>query len=180
MREKPYTPGELFNAICAKIELPAFLEYRNAASGDFKIKSDNFTICSSLDYGGSEGIYLDLWLHFYNGELGDIPLGTFKTLDDNAIAMRTMGLLLADFIVGYQKLLESCYDDFNWTGWLVKAYDSENTCRRSLYVHSEADLKHWLKKLLPGSGNSRVTVRNNENRIESEYTYKDVLTEELI
>lgn len=179
MREKPYTPGELFDAVCSRIQLPAFLDYGNAASGDFHITNSNFSIHSSLDYGGSEGIYLDLWLHIVtNGEIKDVPLGTFKTLDENAVAMRTMGLLLADFIVGCQKLWNDCYDDFEWTGWLVKAYDSENTCRRSLYVHSEADLKQLLKKLLLDSGHAKVIVRNNENRKEEEYTYKDVITED--
>ena len=63
-----------------------------------EIKSYECNFWNSLNYGTSEGIYLDIGLEFRNPERTVIPLGTFKTLENNQEAMREMARLLADLI----------------------------------------------------------------------------------
>ena len=58
---------------------------------------------SNLNYGGNEGIYLDLWIEYFNkGEKCQHGLGTFKTLYEDEKAMHRMAGLLADFVVEEQ------------------------------------------------------------------------------
>ena len=61
---RPMTTGELFNRVCeilkAKNLLPDSLEYAIATNEPVLITNCEFELKSNLDYGGSEGIYLDL------------------------------------------------------------------------------------------------------------------------
>lgn len=64
MIDKPMTTDDLFNDICDSLKekgkWPEILDY---ALGDrwknVELKTDEFEIKENLDYGGSEGIYLD-------------------------------------------------------------------------------------------------------------------------
>ena len=95
-RTKPYTNKELFTELCARVDLPKILDYTLADSKTVEIKSYECNFWNSLNYGTSEGIYLDVGLEFLHPKHTVIPLGTFKTLEDSQEAMREMARLLAD------------------------------------------------------------------------------------
>lgn len=120
MRTRPYTNIELFREVCKLVELPKILDYYLPASDVCEIKSYEYSTWNSLNYGGSEGIYLDIGLEFTDHEI--IRLGTFKTLNDNTEAMRTMGKLLADLVVAIAGFINKNIDDFDWTGYAVRGF----------------------------------------------------------
>lgn len=82
-RTKPYTNKELFTELCARVDLPKILDYTLADSKTVEIKSYECNFWNSLNYGTSEGIYLDVGLEFLHPKHTVIPLGTFKTLEDS-------------------------------------------------------------------------------------------------
>ncbi|MCD7883123.1 MAG: hypothetical protein LUI87_05385 [Lachnospiraceae bacterium] len=120
--KKPFTTAEYFRLLCnrlrAKGQMPDdILDYALAAHDPVAIRTCEFNLRSNLDYGANEGIYLDVSIEFFeDGQRECRKLGTFKTLDESAEAMRTMARLLADFIVEDRAYVNSHLDDFTWTG----------------------------------------------------------------
>lgn len=103
-KKGPVTTGELFHGIYGRLKekekLPDILDYGLASSPSVPVTDGEFGLKASLDYGGSEGIYLDLWVEMpVDGETVRRGLGTFKTLEEDPEAMHTMARLLADFIL---------------------------------------------------------------------------------
>ncbi len=100
MLKKPMTTEELFDKIKdilkEKDKLPDILDYGLGAYRPVPIKTYEFQLKSTLAYGGSEGIYLDLWIEYFED---DKSVQAFKTLHENDEAMHTMTALLADFIL---------------------------------------------------------------------------------
>ena len=104
---KPMTTAELFEKICGILKekglYPGILDYALAASTPKPITTYEYSFRNNLDYGGSEGIYLDLWIEYFNkGKKCQYGLGTFKTLYEDEKAMHRMAGLLADFVVEEQ------------------------------------------------------------------------------
>ena len=102
MLNKPMTTKELFDKIQSilkeKNKLPDILDYGLATSHPVLITNYEFNLKNNLDYGGSEGICLDLWIEDYmNEETCRHRIGTFKTLSRDNKAMHIMAGLLADF-----------------------------------------------------------------------------------
>ena len=103
MISRPMTTEELFDKICGilkeKGKMPDILDYGLATSDRVQIRTYQFALKNNLDYGGSEGIYLDLWIEYFDGdERCRKELGTFKTLRDDKEAIHIMASLLADFL----------------------------------------------------------------------------------
>lgn len=124
-RTKPYTNQELFAELCKRVDLPRILDYSLASTEIMEVKSYECDFWNSLNYGTSEGIYLDIGLEFRNPERTVIPLGTFKTLEDSQEAMREMARLLADLICTTFHYMNEHLDDFDWTGYRIKGIGRE-------------------------------------------------------
>lgn len=117
--KKPMTTEELFDKICAilkeKGKLPEILDYGLGAYHPVPIRTYEFDLKSNLAYGGSEGIYLDLWIEYFaDDEKRTSSIGTFKTLDESNEAMHIMAGLLADFIIEEYAYVNANLDDFTW------------------------------------------------------------------
>ena len=96
---------DLFNGILktardagALQELDRIIDYDSACEFEEKnkrpISNYEFNCIFSVDYGGSEGIYIDAWLNGYLDESGHtqrLHFGTIKTLERDLAAMKTMG-----------------------------------------------------------------------------------------
>jgi len=178
MRKTPFTTTEFFNTICdvlkEKGEYPAILDYALPTRKELPIPTEEFHIESHLSYGGSEGIYLDLYLHreddeYLNAHFSEeddkaYSLGTFKTLSDNHEAMRTMGLLLADFIVESNHYVHQHLEDFNWQGYDVYPSDEDgkNIELYKFTCSTEKRAKDRARDLL--EDHDYVTIRNNKTR----------------
>lgn len=171
--DKPMTTADLFNKICdilkEKEVFPDILDYALAESTPMLITNYEFSINNNLDYGGSEGIYLDLWIMMYDDNGGQKKrLGTFKTLEDDQNAMRIMGQLLADFIVEGRAYVNANLDDFTWEGVQVRAFDGNG--KKLSWSYTCADMESALEKkdeLLKKY--PRVVIRDNATREETSY-----------
>ena len=170
---KPMTTADLFNKVCDILKekglFPKILDYALAESTPAPVTSYEYCLKNNLDYGGSEGIYLDLWIeiHSDNG-IQKKGLGTFKTLEDSRDAVYIMGKLLADFIVEERVYVNANLDDFTWEGMEVRAFDDAG--KKLGWSYSCMDMENALKKkdelLLKYP---RVVIRDNATREETSY-----------
>ena len=118
LRKKPYRASELFEEVCKRITLPDILEYHYGSASDIEIKSYEFDFGNHLEYGGNEGIYLDMYVEYSDGTRHN--LGVFKTLREDRQALEEMAKLLADFIFEGKWFVNQNLDDFTWEGYNVK------------------------------------------------------------
>ena len=116
-RKRPMTTEELFNRINVilkeKGKLPDILDYGLATHSPVSITNYEYGLKNKLDYGGNEGIYLDMWIEYTaDGTRCANGLGTFKTLRTDDEAMHIMAALLADFIIEEYAYVNANLDDF--------------------------------------------------------------------
>lgn len=171
--KKPMTTEELFNKICSILKekelMPDILDYALATSDPVPMTTYEFDLKNNLDYGGSEGIYIDLWIEYYHdNERIRRGLGTFKTLREDREGMQTMGRLLADFIVEENSYVNKHLDDFKWEGADVHPLDGSGN--RLNWGYSCPSMESALKKkeeML--EKHPAVVVRDNATRKETVY-----------
>lgn len=172
--KKPMTTADLFNEIKTILKnknmLPDILDYGIATSKPVPIRIYEFELKNNLDYGGREGIYLDLWIEYYeDNEWLKSDIGTFKTLEDGREAMHAMAGLLADFIIEGTAYINANIDDFTWTGADVWAFDENG--KKLDWCYSCSNMKRALEKkdeLLKKY--PQVAVRDNATRKEEVFS----------
>jgi len=167
--DRPMTTEELFNRIQDMLKekgrIPDILDYGLATRRPVPIRTYEFDLISKITHGGSEGIYLDLWIEYsVNSGIEKKKLGTFKTLQEDNDSMYVMARLLADFIIEECVYVNGHIDDFTWEGADVHAFDERKRynwgytcCDMETALHRKDQL---LKKY------PQVVVRDNETRKE--------------
>lgn len=153
--------------------LPDILDYGLETRKIIPMTTYEYSIRNNLDYGGSEGIYLDLWIEFMqDGEMRKCELGTYKTLCDDKEAMHIMAGLLADFIVTEHTYVNNNLDDFTWEGADVYCYDENGNKYNWGYTCATMERaiikKDELIKKYP-----RVDVRDNATRKTTTYEQEE-------
>ena len=108
---RPMTTEELFEKINSilieKSKIPDILDYGNATSNPVPIRTYEFDLRNFLNYGGNEGIYLDLWIEYrVENEKRRAAIGTYKTLYEDDNAMHIAGRCFACWY-RYSKCTES-------------------------------------------------------------------------
>lgn len=171
--KRPITTRELFDKICDILKekdlMPGILDYALATHDPVPITTYEFDLRNNLGYGGNEGIYVDLWIEYYqDGKTQRKEIGTFKTLGENREDMHIMGRLLADFIVEEYSYVNSNLDDFTWEGADVHAMDENGNKLRCGYscgsIESAMKKKDEFLKKYPAA-----VVRDNRTRKETIY-----------
>lgn len=170
MLKKPMTTEELFEKIKGilkeKGKLPEILDYGLGAYNPVPIETYEFDLKSNLAYGGSEGIYLDLWIEYFEDDKKRTSsIGTFKTLHESGEAMHTMAALLADFILEENTYVNANLDDFTWKG--VDVYPLDEAGNRLKWGYSCSSMEAALKRkdeLL--EKHPQVIVRDNATKKE--------------
>ncbi len=182
--KKPMTTGELFekikNILQEKNKLPDILDYSHTTSDPVPIRTYAFALGNCLDYGASEGIYLDLWIEYLVGnEEQQASIGTFKTLYEDDKAMHKMASLLADFIIEERNYVNGNLDDFTWEGADVHALKENGERLNWGYTcpTMEAALKRKDELL---KHHEQVIVRDNSTRKEKVYSRKGKVQNEAI
>lgn len=172
--KRPMTTKEYFKTICKilseKGKIPKnILDYFLPTSKEIPIKTYEFNLKNNLDYGGSEGIYLDLFISFTSKEEKKLcSLGTFKTLQEDAKAMHTMATLLADFLIEGCSYVNQHLDDFTWKGFDVHILGEDGTTSSWGYTCSDIETAKKRKEKLLQSY-PQVVIRNNATRKETIY-----------
>ncbi len=153
--------------------IPDILDYSLATGNPIPIRTYEFDLRSFLDYGGNEGIYLDLWIEYrVEDEKRRAAVGTYKTLYEDAEAMHIMASLLADFIIEEHSYVNGNLDDFTWEGADVHALKENG--ERVNWGYTCGTMEAALKKkdeLL--KHHEKVVVRDNATRKEKIYRRKD-------
>lgn len=181
MATRPMTTKELFEKVCGilkeKEKLPDILDYGFATSNAVPIRTYQFNLKDNLAYGGSEDIYLDLWIEYLEeDERCCRGIGTFKTLKENREAMHTMAALLADFILEENAYVNANLDAFTWEGADVYPIDEKE--EKIKWGYSCSSMERALKKkdeLLEKY--LQVSVRDNATRQEKIFC-RNRMTEE--
>lgn len=170
---EPMNTAEFFTEICNILKekgmMPAILDYALPVHSPVFIMTAEFEFKNNLDYGSSEGIYLDIWIIFdEDGRKEQQKIGTFKTLFEDYPAMEAMGKLLAGFIFeGYQYVNKNL-DNFSWQGWEVYAFD-DNGKKTDLSYSCNSIGNTIVKKDKFLDHYSKAVIRNNETRDEKIY-----------
>jgi len=170
---RPMTTEELFEKINSilkeKSKIPDILDYGHATSNPIPIRTYEFDLRNSLNYGGNEGIYLDLWIEYWvENEKRRAAIGTYKTLYEDDNAMYIMASLLANFIIEEYSYVNKNLDDFTWEG--ADVYALKDNGDRVNWGYTCGTMEAALKKkdeLL--KHHQQVVVRDNATRKEKIY-----------
>ena len=170
---RPMTTEELFEKINSilieKSKIPDILDYGHATSNPIPIRTYEFDLRNSLNYGGNEGIYLDLWIEYQvENEKRRAAIGTYKTLYEDDNAMHIMASLLANFIIEEYSYVNKNMDDFTWEGADVHALNENG--EKMNWGYTCTTMESALKKkdeLL--KHHQQVVVRDNATRKEKIY-----------
>lgn len=107
-----WTTKRLFEQIVETLKesdsLPDILDYHLGSYDEREITTYEVDCVGRLNRGGSEGIYVDVYLE---GE-ETIRLGTFKTLRDDREAWAIMGRLMADFQWECERFINEHINEF--------------------------------------------------------------------
>lgn len=170
---RPMTTEELFGKINSILEekgrMPDILDYSHVTCKPVPIWTYEFDLKSSLYYGANEGIYLELWIEYFEGGgEGSAGLGAFKTLREDDEAMHTMASLLADFIIEEYAYVNANPDDFTWEGANVRVFNGKGEKMPWAYAYNgeeveKAKKEHRKPELLPkiSAHNLRHTACSN-------------------
>lgn len=164
-RKKPYTNEELFGVIVDILKkknlLPDILDYHLAESMKVReIRTYEWDTIGIVNFGGSEGIYLDVYAQ---GEIGNderkVRLGTFKTLNTSREDFYIMAKLHTDFVFETKDFVNKHLDDFTWTGYDVDFFKGEK--RTMGYTTGSKEAVDRLLKRHREYDFDRVVIINN-------------------
>lgn len=131
MKKKPMTTAEFFDKIVEIMKDNGSdfsrLEYAICTSYPVPITTYEFSIKGDLNYGGSEGMYLDMSIERYDGNrVVSNPLGCMKILDADREAVHVLSDLLADFLYDGNKYTMQHLDDFTFEGFDVNYFNGDD------------------------------------------------------
>lgn len=140
----PYTNAELFDltnkALMEKGLLPTILDYGLAESKKVVIDTYEWDVIGIPNFGGSEGIYLDLYADGVVTRQEEapkrkrVPLGAYKTLGRSKADFLEMCRLLTEFVFSLTDFINTNMDRFTWIGYDIRFYDERS---KTLYGYSE-------------------------------------------
>lgn len=137
------TTKDLFNEVISRITLPEHTDYALADEA-IDIYDTDFSVYGKVDYGGSEGIYLDFMIAGCFGPDNEHlvkDLGTIKTLNDSDEAYRDFCNLIADFVFGVREYRKKHQNELVRKGYLVR----KNGSGATRYIY-DVDKAHQLAK----------------------------------
>jgi hypothetical protein len=169
---KPTNQG-LFDTVITLLKeqgkLPEILDYHLHEHNLKEISDYQFNCNYKLDFGGSEGIYLDCYIEGICGEdekFSRLPLGTIKTLSTSEDAMAEMGKLAGYFSFALSKYVNQNIDDFTWKGFDVNFYKEDGTYA---FGYSCSDKEKALKRAEENKVKyAKVILRDNRTREETQ------------
>lgn len=137
-----YTTQQLFDIINQQLKeenlLPDILDYGLSEHREYPVKTIEWDCIGIVNFGGCEGIYLDLYLYGNTGnDMEKIPLGTYKTLSRSKEAFKAMSVLNAEYVFALNDFVQAHIEDFNWTGYDVYFFKDDQ--KRVGYTSASLD-----------------------------------------
>ena len=181
-----HTTADLFRIINAQLKeqnlLPEHLDYALPAYQPTRVLADEWDCIGHINFGGSEGIYLDLYLHGYvgddNPDNGDVHVGTYKTLRTDKEAYIDIGKLNAEFVFALKDFVRNHPDDFNWSGFTVSFYNGED--RKVTYYTDDAEAAVRLILRNTDKYDKAVVVNNYTKEETAVMCNEDIVQEKLL
>lgn len=195
-KKEPMNTGDLYCRLYEHLleqhKIPNILDYHLPVSESERVPivTNNFDVLFHLNYGGSEGIYLDAYIRgaVTSDDVDETySIGTFKTLEEDDCSMRTMALLGADLICEGGRYIRENEDDFAFSGYRISYYtqkpSNNNEDELEEFFFSGYDVKeikgveHSLRSAFTSTVHDivKAVVRNNRTRCE-----KAILKEEFL
>lgn len=174
MRKQPWNVGELFDVIMEQLKKKEvypdeLLDYAlKDDSTKTQIITEEWDTIFDLNFGGSEGIYLTI---FMRGNISGqdrqeiIPMGTCKTLEESDEAMYRMAKLAADFILVCRQFVYANMDDFTWYGADVEKISPDGLLRGFLTCCSLEKAYKRAREYTEKNADTVFVVRDNAKRI---------------
>ena len=169
IRKKPYTTHELFREIDSALKekgfLPDFLDY-GIVSGreNMEIRTHFWDMVFKVRFGGSEGIYLDLFLDGEldsSGKYSTCLFGTYKTLNGDDESFRQMAILGANFALETHHWIWDKLDDFTWTGYDIEFWQDSEVKRSMTCYDSWENIQRYLPDRAKHTTHDRIVVTDN-------------------
>lgn len=156
MKKKTYTTTELFRTVNNRLKekdmLPDILDYSLPESYPVQVMTDDWSCIGRVNFGNCEGIYLDMYLEGcvkgFGSKFENVHIGTFKTLDDDKEAYKTMACLMAEFVFELQELVFEEPDSFINEGFSYKFFrpGSEKPSVAVFYMERDEREQALLKR----------------------------------
>lgn len=176
-RKSPFTTGEFFETVMGvlkeKGKVPPILDYANATRDVVILDTSDFFLQQALNFGGNEGIYLDLSISIYDKEDRKYvrsPLGVIKTLEESEWAFHTMGALAGDFTYSAVQYTREHSADFEWVGYSIIPFYRDGS--KAAYSLFEKDYKAAVSdkdNMLVNPNWGCVVIRNNQTKDEERF-----------
>ena len=178
LKRKKWNARELFLMIYEKLEKEGLvpdiiLDYSCAGSASELIQSEEFDIVPHIVHGASEGIYMDIRLEagecarVFSTPKPELRLGTFKTLQTDKDAYKTMAVLGAEFVYALHEYIDMHMDEFNWTGFDITVFRNAGETIGKMWTPSYKRAVEHARKLTGKCGAAAYAViRNNQTEKE--------------
>lgn len=177
MEKQHYNTETLFNIILGKLKsnnlIPSIIDYSSSCKQPVSIDTDEWDCIYRVEFGGSEGIYLTLYLEGnLDGDTERAKLGTFKTLYESKEAYKAMSELGVEFVFALSEFVDANPDSFCWTGYSLRS-DGEKD-RLSMWCRTYESAMKRLRHYLSTHPDRSVTIIRNDTEAQKTYTHKDM------
>lgn len=177
MVKKHYTTDVLFNVILSRLKsnslIPSIIDYSSSCKQPVSIDTDEWDCIYRVEFGGSEGIYLTLYLEGnLDGDTERAKLGTFKTLYESKEAYKAMSDLGVEFVFALSEFVDANPDSFCWTGYSLRS-DGEKD-RLSMWCGTHQSAMNRIKRYLCVHPERTVSILKNETGDKKTYSYNDM------
>ena len=187
MIKKPYTTEDLFTEILLKLKkenlYPEMMDYSSADKSGTQILNAEWNPIGIVRFGSNEGIYLDIYGELYTADPAGnekpitLNIGTFKTLSDDRDAFYRMSRLSADFVIETRAFMRNHPEDFNWSGFDLKAIHN-GKCVRWMHAAKRERALELIKQFFKHTSYDYILLINNRTKEEEKLTFEVVAMKE--
>lgn len=149
------------------------LDYSCAGSASELILSEEFDVVPHIVHGSNEGIYMEIRLEagectrVFSSPKPELRLGTYKTLQTDKDAYKTMAVLGAEFVYALHEYIDMHMDEFNWTGFDITVFRNAGETIGKMWTPSYKRAVEHARKLTGKCGAAAYAViRNNQTEKE--------------
>lgn len=178
MKKRLYTNADLFYIILNQLKekglLPSILDYSLGSTDITKVKDIEWDAIGRITFGGSEGIYLSIYMEGVVSEAYDkVLLGTFKTLETSKEAYKAMSDLNVEFIFALRDFVDENPESFCWRGYNIKFFTNGKS-HGAIWAGNKEQAIKAMKRQLSYNKAEYAILTNNETNTTETYRKEDL------